>query len=61
MYRRDKDCLWQKTDALMSRQQRLNDVKWLDGTNVLNCMGCRAQFGLLLRKVTIFPPILHPA
>ncbi|KAF6034584.1 FYCO1 [Bugula neritina] len=47
---KDKDSLWQATDALIFRQKKLSEVKWLDSSKIDNCMGCRAAFSLLLRK-----------
>lgn len=47
---REKDALWKKSDKL-EYKQRLRAQVWADNDHVLNCPGCKAAFGFMLRKV----------
>ncbi|KAJ8389006.1 hypothetical protein AAFF_G00124030 [Aldrovandia affinis] len=48
---RDKDELWQKSDALEFEQKlRAEEQWWLVDKEASHCLGCRSQFTWLLRK-----------
>lgn len=47
MFRREKDALWQKNDAL-EFEQKLRDEETERDVN--HCVGCRTQFSWWLRK-----------
>lgn len=49
LFRREKDALWQKNDAL-EFEQKLRDEETERDVN--HCVGCRTQFSWWLRKYT---------
>ncbi|XP_064594359.1 FYVE and coiled-coil domain-containing protein 1-like isoform X3 [Liolophura sinensis] len=47
---REKDALWQKTDSLVYEQRVHATEKWIEDSEVHNCMGCRIEFSFTTRK-----------
>lgn len=50
-YIRDKDALWQKSDALEFEQKlRAEERWWLVDKEATHCLGCQGQFTWWLRR-----------
>ncbi|XP_048411958.1 FYVE and coiled-coil domain-containing protein 1 isoform X3 [Stegostoma tigrinum] len=47
---RDKDALWQKTDALEFEQKLRAETRWLGDKEVNHCLDCQSQFTWWLRR-----------
>ncbi len=48
--------MWQKTDKLKFQQKLRATDKWMDSAEVDFCLGCRAEFTIIVRKVgTVVP------
>ncbi|XP_053570464.1 FYVE and coiled-coil domain-containing protein 1 [Bombina bombina] len=47
---RDKDALWQKSDALEFEQKIRASERWIRDTEVNQCLDCRKQFNWMLRR-----------
>ncbi|XP_020033667.2 FYVE and coiled-coil domain-containing protein 1 isoform X2 [Castor canadensis] len=47
---RDKDALWQKSDALEFQQKLSAEEKWLGDTEVNHCHDCKREFGWMVRR-----------
>lgn len=48
---RDKDSLWHKTDQLVTEHKRKVGEKWQDNAQVSNCLQCKAEFSIFVRRV----------
>ncbi|XP_046570399.1 FYVE and coiled-coil domain-containing protein 1-like [Haliotis rubra] len=51
---RDKDQLWQKTDQLAYQQKVQAKETWMDNNTATNCLKCKAEFSIWLRRVRLF-------
>uniref|UniRef100_A0A8C3SC57 FYVE and coiled-coil domain-containing protein 1 n=1 Tax=Chelydra serpentina TaxID=8475 RepID=A0A8C3SC57_CHESE len=47
---RDKDALWQKSDALEFQQKLCEEQRWLGDTEVNHCLGCQREFTWMMRR-----------
>uniref|UniRef100_A0A8B9PBT3 FYVE and coiled-coil domain-containing protein 1 n=1 Tax=Apteryx owenii TaxID=8824 RepID=A0A8B9PBT3_APTOW len=47
---RDKDALWQKSDALEFQQKLSAEQKWQGDTEVNHCLDCQREFSWMVRK-----------
>ncbi|XP_069766324.1 FYVE and coiled-coil domain-containing protein 1 isoform X2 [Narcine bancroftii] len=47
---KDKDALWQKSDALEFEQKLRNEARWLGDREVIYCLDCQSQFTWWLRR-----------
>ncbi|XP_078275397.1 FYVE and coiled-coil domain-containing protein 1 isoform X2 [Rhinoraja longicauda] len=47
---KDKDALWQKSDALEFEQKLRTEARWLGDREVNYCLDCHSQFTWLLRR-----------
>ncbi|XP_058039355.1 FYVE and coiled-coil domain-containing protein 1 [Ahaetulla prasina] len=47
---RDKDALWQKSDALEFQQKLTAEQRWLGDAEVTNCLECQKEFGWMNRR-----------
>ncbi|KYO43336.1 FYVE and coiled-coil domain-containing protein 1 isoform X1 [Alligator mississippiensis] len=47
---RDKDALWQKSDALEFQQKLSAEQRWLGDTEVNQCLDCQKEFSWMLRR-----------
>ncbi|MGH0163834.1 UNVERIFIED_CONTAM: hypothetical protein FKN15_063263 [Acipenser sinensis] len=47
---KDKDTLWQKSDALEFEQKLRTEERWLVDREANHCLGCQSQFTWLLRR-----------
>ncbi|KAM3822256.1 FYVE and coiled-coil domain-containing protein 1 isoform 1-T2 [Vipera latastei] len=47
---RDKDALWQKSDALEFQQKLTAEQRWLGDAEVTSCLDCQKEFGWLNRR-----------
>ncbi|XP_063160076.1 FYVE and coiled-coil domain-containing protein 1 [Candoia aspera] len=47
---RDKDALWQKSDALEFQQKLTAEQRWLGDAEVTNCLDCQKEFGWMNRR-----------
>ncbi|KAK6490655.1 FYVE and coiled-coil domain-containing protein 1-like [Huso huso] len=47
---KDKDTLWQKSDALEFEQKLRTEERWLVDREAIHCLGCQSQFTWLLRR-----------
>ncbi|GAB1606653.1 FYVE and coiled-coil domain-containing protein 1-like [Argonauta hians] len=47
---REKDHLWKQTDKLAYHRRLEASKKWMDNSEVSNCLGCNAVFSFTLRK-----------
>ncbi|XP_075778001.1 FYVE and coiled-coil domain-containing protein 1 isoform X5 [Pelodiscus sinensis] len=47
---RDKDALWQKSDALEFQQKLCEEQRWLGDTEVNQCLGCQREFSWMMRR-----------
>ncbi|XP_074844360.1 FYVE and coiled-coil domain-containing protein 1 isoform X2 [Carettochelys insculpta] len=47
---RDKDALWQKSDALEFQQKLSEEQRWLGDTEVNHCLDCNREFSWMLRR-----------
>ncbi|XP_043575372.1 FYVE and coiled-coil domain-containing protein 1 isoform X1 [Chiloscyllium plagiosum] len=47
---KDKDALWQKTDALEFEQKLRAETRWLGDKEVNHCLDCQSQFTWWLRR-----------
>ncbi|XP_067417844.1 FYVE and coiled-coil domain-containing protein 1 isoform X2 [Emydura macquarii macquarii] len=47
---RDKDALWQKSDALEFQQKLSEEQRWLGDTEVNRCLGCQREFSWMMRR-----------
>ena len=48
---REKAELWKKADDMEHEIKVKADDRWMDDSEVSNCLGCKAEFSFLLRKV----------
>lgn len=49
-FERDKDALWQKSDALEFQQKLTAEQRWLGDAEVTSCLDCQKEFGWLNRR-----------
>ncbi|XP_072507475.1 FYVE and coiled-coil domain-containing protein 1 isoform X2 [Notamacropus eugenii] len=47
---RDKDALWQKSDALEFQQKLSAEERWLGDTEVNHCLDCKREFSWMTRR-----------
>ncbi|XP_065254750.1 FYVE and coiled-coil domain-containing protein 1 isoform X4 [Emys orbicularis] len=47
---RDKDALWQKSDALEFQQKLCEEQRWLGDTEVNHCLSCQREFTWMMRR-----------
>ncbi|EMP31586.1 FYVE and coiled-coil domain-containing protein 1, partial [Chelonia mydas] len=47
---RDKDALWQKSDALEFQQKLCEEQRWLGDTEGNQCLGCQREFTWMMRR-----------
>ncbi|XP_038615913.1 FYVE and coiled-coil domain-containing protein 1 isoform X2 [Tachyglossus aculeatus] len=47
---RDKDALWQKSDALEFQQKLNAEERWLGDTEVNHCLDCKKEFSWMIRR-----------
>ncbi|XP_068944455.1 FYVE and coiled-coil domain-containing protein 1 [Petaurus breviceps papuanus] len=47
---RDKDALWQKSDALEFQQKLNAEERWLGDTEVNHCLDCKREFSWMTRR-----------
>uniref|UniRef100_A0A8D0L9W5 FYVE and coiled-coil domain-containing protein 1 n=1 Tax=Sphenodon punctatus TaxID=8508 RepID=A0A8D0L9W5_SPHPU len=47
---RDKDALWQKSDALEFQQKLSAEQRWLGDTEVNHCLDCQREFTWMMRR-----------
>uniref|UniRef100_A0A452HZN7 FYVE and coiled-coil domain-containing protein 1 n=1 Tax=Gopherus agassizii TaxID=38772 RepID=A0A452HZN7_9SAUR len=47
---RDKDALWQKSDALEFQQKLCAEQRWLGDTEVNHCLSCQREFTWMMRR-----------
>lgn len=47
---RDKDILWQKSDALEFEQKLRAEERWLQDKEATHCLGCQGHFTWWLRR-----------
>ncbi|XP_014417470.2 FYVE and coiled-coil domain-containing protein 1 isoform X2 [Camelus ferus] len=47
---RDKDALWQKSDALEFQQKLSAEEKWLGDTEANHCLDCKREFSWMVRR-----------
>ncbi|XP_042328166.1 FYVE and coiled-coil domain-containing protein 1 [Sceloporus undulatus] len=47
---RDKDALWQKSDALEFQQKLTAEQRWLGDAEVSSCLDCQKEFGWMSRR-----------
>lgn len=47
---RDKDALWQKSDALEFQQKLSAEQKWQGDTEVNHCLDCQREFSWMVRR-----------
>ncbi|XP_032091132.1 FYVE and coiled-coil domain-containing protein 1 [Thamnophis elegans] len=47
---RDKDALWQKSDALEFQQKLTAEQRWLGDAEVTSCLECQKEFGWMNRR-----------
>ncbi|KAM6282419.1 FYVE and coiled-coil domain-containing protein 1 isoform 3-T3 [Porphyrio hochstetteri] len=47
---RDKDALWQKSDALEFQQKLSAEQRWLGDTEVNHCLDCQREFSWMVRR-----------
>ncbi|NXS72954.1 FYCO1 protein, partial [Pandion haliaetus] len=47
---RDKDALWQKSDALEFQQKLSAEQRWQGGTEVNHCLDCQREFSWMVRR-----------
>ncbi|XP_015678516.1 FYVE and coiled-coil domain-containing protein 1 [Protobothrops mucrosquamatus] len=47
---RDKDALWQKSDALEFQQKLIAEQRWLGDAEVTCCLDCQKEFGWMNRR-----------
>ncbi|XP_008577435.1 PREDICTED: FYVE and coiled-coil domain-containing protein 1 [Galeopterus variegatus] len=47
---RDKDALWQKSDALEFQQKLSAEERWLGDMEVSHCLDCKREFSWMLRR-----------
>ncbi|XP_007664340.2 FYVE and coiled-coil domain-containing protein 1 isoform X2 [Ornithorhynchus anatinus] len=47
---RDKDALWQKSDALEFQQKLSAEERWLGDTEVNHCLDCKKEFSWMMRR-----------
>uniref|UniRef100_A0A8C8S773 FYVE and coiled-coil domain autophagy adaptor 1 n=1 Tax=Pelusios castaneus TaxID=367368 RepID=A0A8C8S773_9SAUR len=47
---RDKDALWQKSDALEFQQKLSEEQRWLVDTEVNHCLACKREFTWMMRR-----------
>ncbi|XP_008116498.2 FYVE and coiled-coil domain-containing protein 1 isoform X1 [Anolis carolinensis] len=47
---RDKDALWQKSDALEFQQKLTAEQRWLGDAEVSSCLDCQKEFGWMNRR-----------
>nr|XP_020660239.1 FYVE and coiled-coil domain-containing protein 1 isoform X1 [Pogona vitticeps]XP_020660240.1 FYVE and coiled-coil domain-containing protein 1 isoform X1 [Pogona vitticeps]XP_020660241.1 FYVE and coiled-coil domain-containing protein 1 isoform X1 [Pogona vitticeps] len=47
---RDKDALWQKSDALEFQQKLTAEQRWLGDAEVTSCLDCQKEFGWMNRR-----------
>ncbi|NWH58393.1 FYCO1 protein, partial [Geococcyx californianus] len=47
---RDKDALWQKSDALEFQQKLSAEQKWQGDTDVNHCLDCQREFSWMVRR-----------
>ena len=50
---REKAELWQKADNMEHEIKLKADDRWMDDSEVSHCLGCKAEFSFLLRKVCV--------
>lgn len=50
---REKAELWQKADDMEHEIKLKADDRWMDDSEVSHCLGCKAEFSFLLRKVCV--------
>ena len=50
---REKAELWQKADDMEHEIKVKADDRWMDDSEVSHCLGCKAEFSFLLRKVGV--------
>lgn len=50
---REKAELWQKADDMEHEIKVKADDRWMDDSEVSHCLGCKAEFSFLLRKVCV--------
>ena len=48
---REKAELWKKADDMEFEIKVKADDRWMDDSEVSHCLGCKAEFSFLLRKV----------
>ncbi|KAG8139344.1 hypothetical protein E2320_002101, partial [Naja naja] len=49
-FERDKDALWQKSDALEFQQKLTAEQRWLGDAEVTSCLECQKEFGWMNRR-----------
>lgn len=49
-FERDKDALWQKSDALEFQQKLSAEQRWLGDAEVNCCLDCQKEFGWMSRR-----------
>lgn len=47
---RDKDALWQKSDALEFQQKLSAEERWLGDAEASHCHGCKREFSWMVRR-----------
>ncbi|XP_023582083.1 FYVE and coiled-coil domain-containing protein 1 [Trichechus manatus latirostris] len=47
---RDKDALWQKSDALEFQQKLSTEERWLGDTEASHCLDCKREFSWMVRR-----------
>ncbi|KAM6170602.1 FYVE and coiled-coil domain-containing protein 1 isoform 2-T2 [Rhynchocyon petersi] len=47
---KDKDALWQKSDALEFQQKLSAEEKWLGDAEASHCLDCKREFGWMVRR-----------
>ncbi|XP_075403348.1 FYVE and coiled-coil domain-containing protein 1 isoform X2 [Tenrec ecaudatus] len=47
---RDKDALWQKSDALEFQQKLSAEERWLGDTEASHCLDCKREFSWMVRR-----------
>ena len=50
---REKAELWQKADDMEHEIKVKADDRWMDDSEVSHCLGCKAEFSFLVRKVCV--------
>lgn len=48
---REKDILWKRNDHLYHLQKVKIDDRWINDSEVSNCLACKKIFSFVLRKV----------